>query len=157
MLVTLRKFYRPENLRIALAISRIHPPSRRRTLLTVTLLSVLILTGLGVAARFVRERLPDPQPPAVPVSTTASSVSRVDRGNLRGPMSAQPSVPGLLESGREFARHRDWVQAERAYRTLLQASPRNGEALVGLSDVLYAQRKYEDSAAVANQLFMGSR
>jgi hypothetical protein len=158
MPVTLRKPHLPGDLRIEPAISRIHPLSRRRTPLAVALLSVLILTGLGVAARFVRERFSDPQPPAAPVSTNASSVSHVARGNLGGPMSDQLSDPGLvLESGRKFARHKDWAQAERAYRILLQTHPLNREAVVGLSDILYAQHRYEDSAAVLNQLSMGNR
>lgn len=156
MPVTSPKHHRPEDLRIALAIPRIHPRSQPRTPWTVALLSILILTGLGVAARFVRERFPDPQP-AAPLSTNDSLVSRSERGNLEGPVATQPSDPGvLLESGREFARHKDWAQAERSYRALLQASPRNREAVVGLSDVLYAQHKYEDSAAVLNQLSMGN-
>jgi hypothetical protein len=156
MPVTLRKPDRPENRRIALTIPRIHPFSQRRTPLTVALVSLLTLTGLA-AARFVRERFPGPQPLATPISSNASSVPRVGRRNLGGP-SAQPSDPGLLlESGGDFARHKDWAQAERAYRVLLQANPRNREAAMALSDVLYAQRKYEDSAAVLNQVSMGNR
>ena len=146
MTVTLRKLHRPENLRIVLAISRIHPVSQRRTPLMVTISGVLIVACLGVATWLVQQRFP--QPPAAPVSANAGSVS---------PVTAQPSDPGLLlESGREFARHKEWARAERAYHAVLQASPRNREAIVGLSDVLYAQHKYEESAAVLNQLSMVS-
>lgn len=146
MTVTLRKLHRPENLRIVLAISRIHRVSRRRTPLIVALSSILILTCLGVATWFVQRRFPSPQPPAAPASANVRSES---------PITGRPSDPGpLLESGREFARHKEWTRAERAYRAVLQASPLNREAIVGLSDVLYAQHKYEESAAVLNQLSM---
>jgi len=146
MTVNLRKLHRTENLRIVLALSRIRPVSRRRTPLIVALSSVAVLACLGVAAWFVQERTPGPQAPAATPFADAGSVS---------PRTGQPTDPGpLLESGREFARHKEWTWAERAFRAVLQASPRNREALVGLSDVLYAQHKYEESAAVLNQLSM---
>ena len=156
MVVTSRKFHRPGNHGIAVAISRIHPVSRLRTSMAVALFGVILMC-LGVATWFVHEKLPYPQWSAATVSTDDSLISRVETGNHRGTTSAQTSDPGLLlESAREFARHKEWVRAERAYHALLQASPRNREGVVGLSDVLYAQHKYEESAAVLNQLSMVS-
>ena len=59
---------------------------------------------------------------------------------------------GLLETGRRFARDKDWARAESAYRSALAAEPHNREAVVGLSDVLYEEHKYEESAAELNRL-----
>ena len=113
---------------------------RWRTPLTVAMASVLTLSGFGLASRFVRKRAQEPQAFAAPVSTVAND------------QSAKPGDAALLEQGRDFVRRQDWAQAERVYRSVLQANPQNREAALGLTDVLYQQHKFEESAAVLNRL-----
>jgi hypothetical protein len=114
------------------------PASRRRwrTPLTVAMAGVVMLSGFGLASRFVRKRPVAPPALAAQVSTMAGS----------------DTASSLLEQGREYARRQDWARAENAYRSLLQANPQNREAALGLTDVLYQLHKYEESAAVLNRL-----
>jgi hypothetical protein len=115
---------------------------RWRTPLTVAMIGVLTLSGFGLASRFVRKRSVEPQGFAAPVSTVAASNA-----------SAKPSDSNaLLDQAREYVRRQEWMQAESAYRSVLQANPQNREAALGLTDVLYHQHKYEESAAVLNRL-----
>jgi cytochrome c-type biogenesis protein CcmH/NrfG len=66
------------------------------------------------------------------------------------------SKPGdaasFVELAHEYQRRKDWSKAEAAYRSALGASPGNREVALGLSDVLYQEQKYEESAAVLNKL-----
>jgi hypothetical protein len=112
---------------------------RWRTPLIVAMAGVVMLSGFGLASRIVRKRFIAPQAFAAPVSTVAASDST-------------QSAVALLEQGRDYARRQEWVQAENAYRSVLQANPQNREAALGLTDVLYQQHKYEESAAVLNRL-----
>jgi thioredoxin-like negative regulator of GroEL len=57
-----------------------------------------------------------------------------------------------VELAREYARRKNWGKAEASYRAALEAGPGNREAALGLSDVLYQEQKYEESAAVLNKL-----
>jgi uncharacterized coiled-coil protein SlyX len=57
-----------------------------------------------------------------------------------------------LDVAREYQRRKDWTKAESAYRTALESNPNNRDAAIGLSDVLYQEQKYEESAAVLNKL-----
>jgi uncharacterized protein HemY len=63
----------------------------------------------------------------------------------------------LIELGREYARRKEWVKAEASFRSALEAGPRNRAAALGLSDVLYQEQKYEESAAVLNKLSAGKQ
>ncbi len=66
---------------------------------------------------------------------------------------SKPNDPSaLMELGREYQRRKDWSKAEAAYRSALEASHTNRDAALGLSDVLYQEQKYEESAAVLNKL-----
>jgi uncharacterized protein HemY len=58
----------------------------------------------------------------------------------------------LVERGRDYSRRKDWAKAESAFRSALEASPADRDAALGLSDVLYQEQKYEESAAVLNKL-----
>jgi thioredoxin-like negative regulator of GroEL len=57
-----------------------------------------------------------------------------------------------MEQAREYQRRKDWANAEAAYRSALETNPANRDAALGLSDVLYQEQKYEESAAVLNKL-----
>ncbi|HXI41857.1 MAG TPA: tetratricopeptide repeat protein, partial [Bryobacteraceae bacterium] len=66
---------------------------------------------------------------------------------------SKPADPSsLVELAREYQRRKDWTKAESAYRSALETSPSNRDAALGLSDVLYQQQKYEESAAVLNKI-----
>jgi uncharacterized coiled-coil protein SlyX len=58
----------------------------------------------------------------------------------------------LMDLGREYQRRKDWSKAEATYRSVLEANHANRDAALGLSDVLYQEQKYEESAAVLNKL-----
>lgn len=79
---------------------------------------------------------PAPDPPAsAPAQTTKPS---------------EPSIP--LQVAREYQRRKDWTKAESSFRSILEANPADRDAAIGLSDVLYQEQKYEESAAVLNKL-----
>jgi thioredoxin-like negative regulator of GroEL len=67
------------------------------------------------------------------------------------------NATSLVEQGRDFTRRKEWAKAESAFRSALEASPANREAALGLSDVLYQEQKYEESAAVLNKLSSASK
>ena len=135
---------RPRPLSVELMESQPAALRRWRTPFTVAMAGVLVLAGFGFASRFVRKRSVDPQATAAQVSTLTSTVASND--------AKSGDANALLEQGRDYARRQDWVRAESAYRSVLQANPQNREAALGLTDVLYYQHKYEESAAVLNRL-----
>ncbi len=57
-----------------------------------------------------------------------------------------------LEGAKDYQRRKDWGKAEESYRRILENNPTNREAAIGLSDVLYQEQKYEESAAILNKL-----
>jgi hypothetical protein len=154
MSMAAHKWRRRRDLKIARAG---FPTSPRRSFFqistpaAVTLLGILALAGLGFASRFMRHKLLDPEP----ALTAASVIGPASPVELKGRQPADPT--SLLETGRRFAREKDWARAEGAYRSALAAEPRNREALVGLSDVLYEQHRYEESAAELNRLWESAR
>jgi uncharacterized coiled-coil protein SlyX len=98
------------------------------------------------------------QPASTLASTAPASESTPAQKATDLPMAGQraASKPGdpssLVELGHEYQRRKDWTKAETSYRSALEASPGNRDAALGLSDVLYQQQKYEESAAVLNKL-----
>ena len=124
--------------------------------LTVGLVVGLILiAGLlytGVLQRFLRSSS------LSQTSTLASAGPEVDSSASQNNSGAQESAAShanaasLVAQGRESARRKDWAQAESAFRSALDANPANRDAALGLSDVLYQEQKYEESAAVLNKL-----
>ena len=57
-----------------------------------------------------------------------------------------------LDAAKEFQHRKEWAKAESSYRVILEANPDNRDAALGLSDVLYQEQKYEESAAVLNKV-----
>jgi len=99
-------------------------------------------------------------------STLASTSPEPDSSaslNAGGPASSQQSAyptanaASLVEQGRDYSRRKDWAKAESAFRSALEASPADRDAALGLSDVLYQEQKYEESAAVLNKLSSASK
>ena len=78
--------------------------------------------------------------PTAPDPPAASQSTKLNDGSVE------------LEAAREYQRHKDWNKAESSFRTILEANPDNRDAAIGLSDVLYQEQKYEESAAVLNKL-----
>jgi uncharacterized coiled-coil protein SlyX len=91
---------------------------------------------------------------AAPAAETSPAPSNAGAPNLPAlPASVKPADPAsFVELGREYTRRKDWAKAEAAYRSALEATPGNRDAALGLSDVLYQEQKYEESAAVLNKL-----
>ena len=91
---------------------------------------------------------------AAPAAETSSTPSNA--GVSTSPPQTPAAKPGdpasFVELGRDYTRRKDWAKAEAAYRSALEASPGNRDAALGLSDVLYQEQKYEESAAVLNKL-----
>ena len=86
-----------------------------------------------------------PEPSGPSSSATIAPTARRAASKPEDPVS-------MVELGREYQRRKDWTKAESAYRSALEASPGNRDAALGLSDVLYQQQKYEESAAVLNKI-----
>ena len=120
---------------------------------------LILIVGLlysGVLQRFfdissaqhnptLASNAPATEVPAPPVSN--------DLQALEQRASAKPGdATSFVDLAHEYQRRKDWPKAETAYRSALGASPANREAALGLSDVLYQEQKYEESAAVLNKL-----
>jgi len=90
---------------------------------------------------------------AVPQTSTLASTSPAATETPAAAQTAKPSDDSVeLQVAREYQRRKDWTKAESTYRSMLQANPDNRDAAIGLSDVLYQEQKYEESAAVLNKL-----
>jgi len=112
----------------------------------------LVLLG-GLFYSGILQRYFEPSASA-PTSTLVSNLPSTG-GELRSRdrLATKPAdSASLVELGRQYARRQDWIRAEAAYRAVLDSSPGNREAATGLSDVLYQEQKYEESAAVLNRL-----
>ena len=90
---------------------------------------------------------------AVPQTSTLASASPTAPESPAPSQNAKNSDGSVeLEAAREYQRRKDWTKAESSYRTILESNPNNRDAAIGLSDVLYQEQKYEESAAVLNKL-----
>ncbi len=86
-------------------------------------------------------------------STLASTSPAASDASAAAQTAKQPADSSAqLQAAREYQRRKDWTKAESSYRTILEAEPNNRDAALGLSDVLYQEQKYEESAAVMNKL-----
>ena len=124
--------------------------------LVVGLILIAGLLYTGVLQRFISSSA------VQQTSTLASTAPEADsQASPNTPRSGESAVSSataasLVAQGRDYTRHHDWAQAEAAFRSALQASPANRDAALGLSDVLYQEQKYEESAAVLNKLSSAS-
>lgn len=148
--------------RIGLELLAPRPKPRKswRVPLAVGLVAGLILIVgllyLGGFQRYFDSSAAQPQTLASTAPATESSAPPPGADPLQAleqRASSKPADPGsLVELAREYQRRKDWSKAESAYRSALQASPGHRDAALGLSDVLYQEQKYEESAAVLNKL-----
>lgn len=110
---------------------------------------IILIVGLiytGMLQRFFESG-------AVPQTSTLASTSPAASEPPTPVQSAKPSEPSMeLQVAREYQRRKDWTKAESSYRAILESNPDNRDAAIGLSDVLYQEQKYEESAAVLNRL-----
>jgi cytochrome c-type biogenesis protein CcmH/NrfG len=122
---------------------------------------LIVIVGLfymGMFQRYFNSRPTQPQTPTLASTAPASESSTPPAGAdklqaLEQRASSKPADPAsLVELAREYQRRKDWGKAESAYRSALEAGPGNRDAALGLSDVLYQQQKYEESAAVLNKI-----
>ena len=150
--------------RIGLELLAPHPKPRKnwRVPLAVGLVAgLMVIVGLlyfGVFQRYFDSRSTQPQTSTLASTAPAGESSTPPSGadnlqTLEQRASSKPADPAsLVELAREYQRRKDWSKAESAYRSALEASPANRDAALGLSDVLYQEQKYEESAAVLNKL-----
>ena len=90
---------------------------------------------------------------AVPQTSTLASASPTAPESPAPAPAAKPNTNSVqLDVAREYQRRKDWTKAESSFRTILESNPDNRDAAIGLSDVLYQEQKYEESAAVLNKL-----
>ena len=122
---------------------------------------LIVIVGLfymGVFQRYFGSRPAQPQTSTLATTAPASESSTAPAGAdklqaLEQRASSKPAdAASLVELAREYQRRKDWSKAESAYRSALEAGPGNRDAALGLSDVLYQQQKYEESAAVLNKI-----
>jgi uncharacterized coiled-coil protein SlyX/predicted negative regulator of RcsB-dependent stress response len=156
--------------RIGLELLAPRPKPRKawRVPLAAGLVTGLILiVGLlysGVFQRYFDSSATPPHTSTLASTAPASESSAAPQGSDNKPVTdnlqaleqraaSQPADPAsLVELAREYQRRKDWSKAESAYRSALEAGPGNRDAALGLSDVLYQQQKYEESAAVLNKI-----
>jgi uncharacterized coiled-coil protein SlyX len=120
---------------------------------------LMLIVGLlysGVFQRYFDSSAPHTSTLASTAPASESSTPPPGADNLQAleqrASSKPPDPASLVELAREYQRRKDWSKAESAYRSALEASPGNRDASLGLSDVLYQEQKYEESAAVLNKL-----
>jgi hypothetical protein len=139
------------------------PPSKPRLgwrlPLTVGLVVGLILiAGLlysGVLQRFLSSGALLQTSTLASTSPVADSQASLNPHPATSPQEsaiANTKADSLVSQGRDYWRRKDWLHAETAFRSAFEANPTNRDAALGLSDVLYQQQKYEESAAVLNKL-----
>jgi uncharacterized coiled-coil protein SlyX len=144
--------------RIGLELLAPRPKPRMglRTPVLVGLVAVLMILIAGLLYTGILQRYFNSS--AIPqTSTLASTAPSTDPAvppqNSRERAAAQPGdLSAPMEQAREYQRRKDWINAEAAYRSALETNPANRDAALGLSDVLYQEQKYEESAAVLNKL-----
>jgi uncharacterized coiled-coil protein SlyX len=141
---------------LELLAPRPKPRMGMRIPVLVGLVAVLMILIAGLVYSGVLQRYFNSS--AIPqTSTLASTAPSTDPAappqNSRERAAAQPgNLSAPMEQAREYQRRKDWANAEAAYRSALETNPANRDAALGLSDVLYQEQKYEESAAVLNKL-----
>jgi len=141
---------------LELLAPRPKPRMGMRIPVLVGLVAVLMILIAGLVYSGVLQRYFNSS--AIPqTSTLASTAPSTDPAvppqNSRERAAAQPGdLSAPMEQAREYQRRKDWINAEAAYRSALETNPANRDAALGLSDVLYQEYKYEESAAVLNKL-----
>jgi uncharacterized coiled-coil protein SlyX len=147
--------------RIGLELLAPQPKPHRgwRVPLAVGLVAGLILiVGLlysGVLQRFLSSSALRQTSTLASTSPDVESSASLNAGSAvasQQSADSNASASSMVEQGRDYTRRKDWSKAESAFRSALEASPANREAALGLSDVLYQEQKYEESAAVLNKL-----
>lgn len=124
---------------------------------------LILIAGLlysGVLQRFLSSSALRQTAMLASTSPEPESAASVNAGRLASsqqPVESNYNATSLVEQGRDFTRRKEWAKAESAFRSALEASPANREAALGLSDVLYQEQKYEESAAVLNKLSSASK
>ncbi|PYT31786.1 MAG: hypothetical protein DMG57_03930 [Acidobacteria bacterium] len=121
---------------------------------------LIIVAGLfysGIPQKYFAGQPTPPQTPNLastgPGAESTTEAPATDLPTLEKRAAGKPGdLTTLIDLGREYARRKDWAKAEAAYRSALETSPGNRDAAFGLSDVLYQEQKYEESAAVVNKL-----
>ena len=121
---------------------------------------LIIVAGLfysGIPQKYFAGQPTPPQTPnlasTAPGAETTTEAPATDLSTLEKRAASKPGdLNTLIDLGREYARRKDWAKAEASYRSALEASPGNRDAAFALSDVLYQEQKYEESAAVVNKL-----
>ena len=97
-------------------------------------------------------RAASPNPPKPPTVATPPSTD-ADVQELLQRLSADPNNVGVLNQlGRAYAGRKEWQLAEQAYRKALALNQQSQDAVLGLSDSLYQQQKFDESAAVLGKL-----
>jgi len=126
--------------------------------LAAGLMLIVGLFYMGVFQRYFNSTATPPQTSTLASTAPASEFATPPAGAdklqaLEQRASSKPAdSASLVELAREYQRRKDWSKAESAYRSALEAGPGNRDAALGLSDVLYQQQKYEESAAVLNKI-----
>jgi uncharacterized coiled-coil protein SlyX len=147
--------------RIGLELLAPQPKPHRgwRVPLAVGLVAGLILiAGLlysGVLQRFLSSsalRQTSTLASTSPEPESSASLNAGSAASAQQSVDSNSNATSMVEQGRDYSRRKDWTNAESAFRSALDASPANREAALGLSDVLYQEQKYEESAAVLNKL-----
>ena len=120
---------------------------------------LILIAGLLYSGMLQRYFDASATPQTSSLASTASAAeptappSASDLASLEHQAASKPNDPSAaVELAREYQRRKDWTKAESAYRSALEANPGNRDAALGLSDVLYQEQKYEESAAVLNKL-----
>lgn len=124
---------------------------------------LILIAGLlysGILQRFLASSALRQTPTlasASPEPDSSASLNAAGAGASPESAATNANATSFVEQARDYTRRKDWAKAESAFRSALETSPANREAALGLSDVLYQEQKYEESAAVLNKLSSASK
>jgi len=125
------------------------PKKRWRIPLAFSMLTVAGgLTGLELLGVLNSHAHSDPSS----MSTVLAQIPPQPSPEHSGPAAASGDENALIQLARAQAARKDWAQAEQNYRSALRLNERNRDAILGLSDALYQQQKFAESAAVLGKL-----
>jgi hypothetical protein len=114
-------------------------------------LSALQLVGMFDSAKGSSHAAP----PQVPLTTEPApgSISEAEMQKLLDQAAANPSDQAtLLALGRAYSLKKEWSRAEQVFRSAVAADGHSKDAILGLSDALFQQQKFEESSAILAKL-----
>jgi len=124
--------------------------SSRRTIRRIWM-GIGLTLCLGLAIWFLSGRISlDSSRSSAPAPAGASTSSSDSSKLTPPPLTAAPKLK--LQAAQQYAEAKDYPMAEDLYKQVLEADPKNSEAIQGLASVYYREDKVNEAAALLDRL-----